>query len=147
MWAQRFGSNMHFLSEIWLLFCVTEFNRKVWAMCLSITMQFPQPVLLSYENWFVFLINKHSIRPFQWPIFAFFWRCNHVAGISQEQRTTYRVWVGKPAGKRSLVRPRRRWQANIKVDLKVKGRDSVWLRIRTSCRVLWTRLWTFGFHK
>jgi hypothetical protein len=29
----------------------------------------------------------------------------------------YRVFVGKPEGKRPLGRPRRRWEENIKMDL------------------------------
>jgi len=33
----------------------------------------------------------------------------------------YRVLVGKPEGKRPLGRPRRRWEDNIKVDLKEVG--------------------------
>jgi hypothetical protein len=35
-----------------------------------------------------------------------------------EKRNAYRILVGKPEGKRPLVRPRRRWVDNIKVDLK-----------------------------
>jgi len=34
-----------------------------------------------------------------------------------EGRGVHRVLVGKPEGKRPLVRPRRRWEDNIKVDL------------------------------
>jgi hypothetical protein len=34
-----------------------------------------------------------------------------------EKRNVYRLLVGKPEGKRSLGRPRRRWIDNIKVDL------------------------------
>jgi hypothetical protein len=34
-----------------------------------------------------------------------------------EGRGVYRVLVGKPAGKRQLGRPRRRCEANIKMDL------------------------------
>jgi len=34
-----------------------------------------------------------------------------------ERRGVYRVWVGKPEGKRPLGRPRRRWEDNIKMDL------------------------------
>jgi len=30
-------------------------------------------------------------------------------------------WWGKPEGKRSLVRPRRRWEDNIKMDLQEVG--------------------------
>jgi hypothetical protein len=33
-----------------------------------------------------------------------------------ERRGVYRVWVGKPEGKRPLGRPRRRWKDNIKMD-------------------------------
>jgi len=34
-----------------------------------------------------------------------------------ERRGVYRVLVGKPEGKRSLGRPRHRWEYNIKKDL------------------------------
>jgi hypothetical protein len=34
-----------------------------------------------------------------------------------EKRNVYRLLVGKPEGKRSLGRPRRRWMDNIKIDL------------------------------
>ena len=33
----------------------------------------------------------------------------------------HRVLVGKPEGKRPLVRPRRRWEDNIKMDLQEVG--------------------------
>ena len=33
----------------------------------------------------------------------------------------YRVLVGKPEGKRSLGRPRRRWEDNSKIDLQEVG--------------------------
>jgi len=38
-----------------------------------------------------------------------------------ERRGVYRVLVGKPEGKRSLGRPRRRWEDNIKMDLQEVG--------------------------
>jgi hypothetical protein len=38
-----------------------------------------------------------------------------------ERRGAYRVSVGKPEGKISLGRPRRRWEDNIKMDLKEVG--------------------------
>jgi len=34
-----------------------------------------------------------------------------------ERRGVYRVFVGKPEGKRPLGRPRHRWEDNIKMDL------------------------------
>ena len=34
-----------------------------------------------------------------------------------ENKSAYRVLVGKPEGKRPLGRPRRRWEDNIKMDL------------------------------
>ena len=39
------------------------------------------------------------------------------------QKCISRVLVGKPEGKRSLGRPRQRWEDNIKVDLKGVGCD------------------------
>jgi hypothetical protein len=33
-------------------------------------------------------------------------------------RNEYKILVGKPEGKRSLVRTRRRWEDNIKMDLR-----------------------------
>ena len=38
-----------------------------------------------------------------------------------ERRGLYRVLVGKPEGKRPLGRPRRRWEDNIKMDLRKVG--------------------------
>ena len=35
-----------------------------------------------------------------------------------KKRGTYRVLVEKPEGKRPLGRPRRRWEDNIKMDLR-----------------------------
>ena len=48
----------------------------------------------------------------------------------------YRVLVRIPEGKRPLVRPRRRWEENIKMDFQEVGcgvwTGSSWLRIGTS---------------
>jgi len=61
----------------------------------------------------------------------------HVAHMG-ERRGIYRVVVGKPEGKRSLGRPRHRWEDNIKMDLKEVGCGYMdWielLRIRTGGR-------------
>jgi hypothetical protein len=46
----------------------------------------------------------------------------HVARMG-ERRGVYRVLVGRPEGKRSLGRPRRRWEDNIKKDLREIGID------------------------
>ena len=39
----------------------------------------------------------------------------------EEGRGVHRVLVGKPEGKRSLGRPRRRWEDNIRIDLREMG--------------------------
>ena len=44
----------------------------------------------------------------------------HVARMEQS-RNAYRVLVGKPEGKGPLGRPRRRWEDNIKMDLREVG--------------------------
>ena len=44
----------------------------------------------------------------------------HVARMGEE-RGVYRVLVGKEEGRRPLVRPRRRWVDNIRMDLQEVG--------------------------
>ena len=46
----------------------------------------------------------------------------HVAHM-EKSRSAYRVLVGKPEGKGSLGRLRRRWEDNIKMDLREVGCD------------------------
>jgi hypothetical protein len=50
----------------------------------------------------------------------------HVARMGHK-RNAYRILVGKPKGKRPLVRPRRRWVGNIKTDLRENG--MVWIDV------------------
>jgi hypothetical protein len=47
------------------------------------------------------------------------WR-GHVADMG-EKRGVYRVLVRKPEGKRSLGRPKRRWEGSIKMNLQEVG--------------------------
>jgi hypothetical protein len=42
-----------------------------------------------------------------------------------EKGNAYRILVGNPEGKRPLVRPRRRWVDNIKMDLRGIGWDGM----------------------
>jgi hypothetical protein len=47
-----------------------------------------------------------------------------------EEKTVYKVLVGKPEGKRPLGRPRRRWQDGIRMDLREIGWGSVeWIQL------------------
>jgi hypothetical protein len=47
-----------------------------------------------------------------------------------EARGVYRVLVGRPEGKRPLGRPRRRWEYNIKMDLREIGIDGTnWIQL------------------
>ena len=53
----------------------------------------------------------------------------HVARMG-EGRDVYRVLVGKPEGKRPLGRPRRRWEDNIRMDLREVGCGGVdWMEL------------------
>jgi hypothetical protein len=48
----------------------------------------------------------------------------------EEGRGVYRVLVGRPESKRPLGRPRRRWEENIKRDLRETGIDRAkWIRL------------------
>jgi hypothetical protein len=60
----------------------------------------------------------------------------HVARMG-EGRGVYRVLVGRPEGRRPLGRPRRRWEDNIKMDLREIGIDGAnWIRLGRD-RVCW----------
>jgi hypothetical protein len=54
----------------------------------------------------------------------------------EEGRGVYRVLVGRLEGKRPLGRPRRKWEDNIKIDLREIGIDGrtgfSWLRIQSN---------------
>jgi hypothetical protein len=47
-----------------------------------------------------------------------------------EERKVYKVLVGKPKEKRTLERPRHRWEDGIRMDLREIGLGSVdWIRL------------------
>ena len=55
----------------------------------------------------------------------------HVALTGVEERY-YRVWMGKPEGKRSVGRHKRGWKDNVKMDLHEVGwswTGLIWLKI------------------
>jgi hypothetical protein len=59
-----------------------------------------------------------------------------------ENRNTYRIFVGKPEGNRSLKWPRRRWENDIEMDLRKIAWDGVHricLRIGTNGGLTKTR--------
>jgi hypothetical protein len=58
------------------------------------------------------IIRQIKLRRMGW--------AGHVARTA-EGRSVYRVFVGKPEGKRPLGRPRRRWEYGIKMDLREIG--------------------------
>jgi len=54
----------------------------------------------------------------------------HAARMGEGRDITYRVFVGKPEGRRSLERPRLRWEDNIKMCLQEVGcGDMDWLEL------------------
>jgi hypothetical protein len=60
----------------------------------------------------------------------------HVARMG-EGRGVYRVLVGRREGKRPLGRPKRRWEDNIKMDLREIGIDGAnWIQLAQN-RVQW----------
>jgi hypothetical protein len=46
-----------------------------------------------------------------------------------ERRGAYRILVGRPDGRKSLGRPRRRWEDNIKMDLQELGWGVDWIEL------------------
>jgi hypothetical protein len=67
------------------------------------------------------IVRMFKSRRFRW--------AGHVARMG-EGRGVYRVSVWRPEGKRPLGRPRRRWEDNIKMDLREIGIDGAnWIRL------------------
>ena len=64
--------------------------------------------LHALDSWLNIIRNLKS-RQLRW--------AEHVARMKQS-RNVYRVLVGKPYGKRTLGRPRRRWEDNTEMDLR-----------------------------
>ena len=62
----------------------------------------------------------------------------HVARMG-ERRVVHRVLVGKPEGKRPLGRPRRRWEDNIKMDLREVVGGGDWMELAQD-RDMWRAL-------
>jgi hypothetical protein len=62
-----------------------------------------------------------------------------------EKRNAYRILVGKPEGKRPLGRPRRRWDDNIKMNLREIGWGGMdWIDLAQDRD---QRLFFFGFRQ
>jgi hypothetical protein len=56
-------------------------------------------------------------------------RCvGHVVHMG-EIRNAYKILVGKPEGKKSLARPRHRWEDNFKMDLKLICEGLNWIHL------------------
>jgi hypothetical protein len=54
--------------------------------------------------------------------------CSRVAQMGPE-RGMYRVFLGKPEGKRPLGRPRHRWEDNIKIDFQAGFGGVDWIEL------------------
>jgi len=74
----------------------------------------------------------------------------HVARMG-EKRGVYKILMWKPEGKGPLGRPRRRWENNIKMDLKEGGCEGMaWIEVaedRDRWRALVNAVMNFGFHQ
>jgi len=67
------------------------------------------------------IVRMVKLRRMRW--------AGHVARM-EEDRGVHRVLVGKPEGKRTLGRTRRRWKDNIKMDLQeVGGGRGDWMEL------------------
>jgi hypothetical protein len=65
-----------------------------------------------------------------------------------EGRGVYRVLVGRSEGKRPMGRPRRRWEDNIKLDLREIGIDGVnWIRLAQDRAQRWAFVNTVMNHQ
>ena len=69
----------------------------------------------------------------------------------EECSSTFKILTGTPAGERPLGRTRRRWEDNIRMDLKhivsIRGIGLIRLGLGIIGWPLEMRHWTFGFRK
>jgi hypothetical protein len=63
------------------------------------------------------IIRVIKVRRMRW--------AGHVARMV-EVRGAYNILIGRPEGRRPLGRPRRRWEDNIKMDLREIGFENVY---------------------
>ena len=75
-------------------------------------MQFSNETVESLPYFLPIIVRVVKSRRMRW--------AGHVTRMA-EYRGVLMVLVGKPEGKRSLGRPRRRWENNIKMDLQEVG--------------------------
>jgi hypothetical protein len=68
-------------------------------------------------------LSPNIIRVIIWRIMRW---AGHVARLG-EKRGAYRILVGRPEGRRSLGRPRRKWEDNIKIDPQEVGWGMDWM--------------------
>jgi hypothetical protein len=60
-----------------------------------------------------------------------------------ERRGAYNALVGKPEGRKALERPRRRWEDNIKMDLREVGWEGMdWINLATDRDRWWDVVYT-----
>jgi hypothetical protein len=67
---------------------------------------------LNYLHFSLNIVRVIKLRRMKWAV--------HVARM-REMKGVYRVFIGKPEGKRPLGRLRHRWENNIKMDLQEVG--------------------------
>jgi hypothetical protein len=67
-----------------------------------------------------YIIRQVKSRRMRWE--------GHVARM-REERKVYKVLVGNPEGKRPLGRPKRRWEDEIRMDLRAWGGGVDWIRL------------------
>jgi hypothetical protein len=77
-------------------------------------------IFLAYFTYLAFSSRVVKSRRMRW--------AGHVTRMG-EGRGVHRVLVGKPEGKRPLVRPRSRWEDNIKMDLHEVGGGGDWMEL------------------
>jgi hypothetical protein len=101
-----------------LTWALREDGRVYYTAVVDLTCVF------IFESWRVtvlgYVLNYTiKVRRMRW--------AGHVARMG-EVRGSYNILVGRPKGRRPLGRPRRRWEDNIKMDLREIGfRDVDWI--------------------
>jgi hypothetical protein len=116
IYVQIYVSMFHIRTQLFQLVSQKQTNLRVNSMFCAVLFIIPYCSLPKYCHHFCYLQRNFArVVRIQQTAELCNW-AGHVARMGEE-RGVYMVLVGKPEGKRSLERPRRRWVDNIIMDL------------------------------
>jgi hypothetical protein len=126
---------------------IKKLKSQEWEIRFPIVLRTPYIPFLIFFSTLFYYVNKELYALYSSPNIIrviksrrLRW-AGHVARIG-ERRGAYRALVGKPEGRRPLRRPRRRWENNIKMDLREGWGGVDWIDLAQDRDRWWALVYT-----